>query len=38
MRGGAPAPRDERPRGWQYPTGVAILVVLAVVAYALRAC
>jgi hypothetical protein len=38
MRGGAPAPRGERPRGWQYPTAAAILVVLAVVAYFLRAC
>jgi hypothetical protein len=38
MRGGARAPRGERPRGWQYPTAAAILVVLAVVAYALRAC
>ena len=38
MRGGAPAPRDERPRGWQYPAGAAILVLLAVVAYFLRAC
>ena len=38
VRGGAPAPRDERPRGWQYPTAAAILVLLAVAAYLLRAC
>ena len=34
---GSPAPPDERPRRWQYPVGVVILVLLAALAYLLRA-
>ena len=36
MKGGAPAPRDERPRGRQYAIGVVFILVLAALAYWLR--
>jgi hypothetical protein len=36
MLGGAPAPPEDRPRRWQYPLAVAILLALAAVTYWLR--
>lgn len=36
MRGGAPAPQEDRPRRWQYPVGVLLLLALAALAYWLR--
>jgi hypothetical protein len=37
MPHGSPAPPDERPRRWQYPVGVLIMLALAALVYWLRA-
>ena len=36
MKGGAPAPPEERPRRWQYLIGVLVILLLAALAYWLR--
>ena len=38
MLGGSPAPPDERPRRWQYPVGVLLIVAIAAFAFLLRGC
>ena len=37
LPGGAPAPPEHRPQRWHYPVAALVIVLLAVLAYWLRA-